>query len=256
MSDQINHKKNKLFPQRKIFRLKEVDSTNMYASQLPYDTPEGSIVITEFQKKGRGQGLNKWESAPGENIMLSIILHPNFIKANQQFYISKTIALAVADFVALYTDRVTIKWPNDIYIENKKIAGILIEHAIENDNIKQTIAGIGININQQNFPSGLLNPISLRNATGEKYEINDLINIFISLADNRYLMLKEGDLETIDENYRGSLFRFNVKSKFSADGKIFMGTITGIDSMGELEITDEQGKINKFLNKEVEFILE
>lgn len=256
MADQINHKKTKVFPQRKIFRLKEVDSTNLYASKLPDDTPEGSVVIAEFQKNGRGQGSNKWESTPGENIMLSIILHPQFLKANQQFYLSKAIALAVADFIALYTDQVAIKWPNDIYIKNNKIAGILIEHAIEGNHIKQTIAGIGININQQVFSSGLPNPISLSRVTGEIYPVRDLTDILLSLIDNRYSLLKEADFETIDENYMGSLFRFNVKSKFSAQDKIFMGTITGVEPTGELKIMDEQGKINKFLHKEVECILE
>lgn len=244
----------KVFPRRKVFRLKEVDSTNLYASKLPESTPEGSVVVAEYQSKGRGQGSNKWESMPGENLMCSIILKPTFLKANMQFYLSKAIALAVADFISLYTDSVSIKWPNDIYVKNKKIAGILIEHSIESDYIKQTTAGIGININQQQFSKGIPNPISLNMATGERYEIDELLDILISLIENRYLMLKEMDYTTLDENYLTSLFKYKVKSEYSANGMIFNGTITGVEPTGELKILDESGQTQLFLNKEVEFI--
>ncbi len=245
----------KVFPHRKIFRLQEVDSTNIYASKLPETTPEGSVVVTLFQSKGRGQGSNKWESLPGENLMFSIILYPSFLKANMQFYLSKAIALAVADFISLYTDKVSIKWPNDIYVTDKKIAGILIEHAIERDYIKQTIAGIGININQRKFSASIPNPISLSKATNEEYELDELLEILISLIENRYKMLKESDLATLDENYQQCMFRFNKKSEFSANGMIFNGTITGVEPTGELKILDEAGQTHYFLNKEVEFIL-
>ncbi len=245
----------KVFSRRKVFRLKEVDSTNLYASKLPENTPEGSVVVAEYQTKGRGQGSNKWESTPGENLMCSIILKPTFLKANMQFYLSKAIALAVADFISLYADSVSIKWPNDIYVKNKKIAGILIEHSIESDYIKQTIAGIGININQQQFSKGIPNPISLNMATGELYEIIELLDILISLIENRYVMLKELDFATLDENYLTSLFKYKVKSEYSANGMIFNGTITGVEPTGDLKILDESGQTHLFLNKEVEFIL-
>lgn len=245
----------KVFPHRKIFRLKEVDSTNAYASKLPEKTPEGSVVVAEYQSNGRGQGSNKWESMPGENLMCSIVLYPTFLKANMQFYLSKAIALAVSDLVSLYTATVSIKWPNDIYVGNKKIAGILIEHAIESDYIKQTIAGIGININQQKFSASIPNPGSLNLATGEYFEINEMLDILISLIENRYVMLKEKDFTTLDDNYLTSLFKYKVKSEFSANGMIFNGTITGVEPTGELKILDESGETHLFLNKEVEFIL-
>lgn len=251
----LNDKMSKVFPRRKIIRLKEVDSTNIYASKLPENTPEGSVVIAEYQSKGRGQGSNKWESTPGENLMCSIVLYPTFLKANMQFYLSKAIALAVADFVSLYTDKVSIKWPNDIYVKDRKIAGILIEHAIERDYIKQTIAGIGININQHQFSQAIPNPISLNMATEERYEIDELLDILISLIENRYVMLKENDFATLDENYLSTLFRYKVKSEYSANGMIFNGTITGVEPTGELKILDEAGQTHNFLNKEVEFIL-
>jgi len=245
---------NKLFKNKEIVKLKKVDSTNTYLAGLSTQLPEGSIVWALEQTKGRGQGDNKWESEPDKNLMFSIVLYPGFLKANQQFYISKIIALAVSDLISLYTDRVSIKWPNDVYVGEKKITGILIENAIEGEYIKQTIAGIGINVNQKKFIQAP-NATSLNLLTGEDFDIEEVLIMVTDLVEYRYALLKNRELKTVDENYNQLLYRLNRLATYSSNGKIFEGTIQRVESTGELVIKDNTGTSHKFLHKEVEFVL-
>jgi BirA family transcriptional regulator, biotin operon repressor / biotin---[acetyl-CoA-carboxylase] ligase len=245
----------KLFKDGKIIKLHSVDSTNNYLANLTRPLPEGSVIMADIQTNGRGLGKNKWESEPGENLTFSILLTPFFLEASQQFYISKMIALALSDFISLYTDRVSIKWPNDIYAGDKKITGILIENSIEGITLKQSIIGIGININQEKFHGSAPNPVSLTQLTHEKYLLDELLKILMDLIEHRYALLKENDLKTIDENYMQVLYRLNRKFLYSSDGKTFEGTITGVDTSGELIITDTNGNVRKFWHKEVEFVI-
>ena len=244
-----------LFKNRQIIRLDDVDSTNTYLSNYKEQLPQGSIVIANYQHVGRGQGTNKWESEKGKNLTFSYVLYPNTIKAVSQFYISKIIALSVADFLSLYVNKISIKWPNDIYYENKKIAGILIEHSITQDFIKQTIAGIGININQKEFTSAAINPVSLSQITGETYNLDAELDVLVDILEYRYSMLLENELETIDENYTDALYLSGQKAEFSSNGQPFTGTIAGVEPTGELIIIEETGVKRKFLHKEVEFKL-
>jgi BirA family transcriptional regulator, biotin operon repressor / biotin---[acetyl-CoA-carboxylase] ligase len=244
-----------LFKNRQIIKLVKVDSTNTYLSEIQKSLPEGSVVWAQDQTKGRGQNQNKWASEPGKNLTFSIILYPQFLPVYQQFYMSKVLALAVSDFISLHTDNVSIKWPNDIYVHNSKICGILIENVIEKVNIKQTIAGIGINLNQTKFPSNLPNPTSLAQITGQPFNVEDTLSEILELIDYRYLLLKNKDFSTIDKNFNDCLFRFHKLSTFMEDGKTFEGTITGVEATGELIIKDTSGKIRKFMHKEVEFVL-
>jgi BirA family biotin operon repressor/biotin-[acetyl-CoA-carboxylase] ligase len=245
----------RIFKNSKIFKLKEVESTNFYANKLPDGTPEGSVVWADFQKNGRGQGANSWESDKDQNLTFSVVLYPIFLKATRQFYLSKIVSLAVADFISLYVPSVTIKWPNDIYVGNKKIAGILIENSIEQDFIKDSIVGIGININQDVFLSDAPNPVSLKQLTGETCDLDEMLDIFMNILEYRYGMLRSADYNTVDENYSDRIFRKEVASEYIADNKKFTGTIERVEETGELVITDASGHIRKFLHKEVEFVL-
>lgn len=244
-----------LFSKSIVIELNEINSTNTYISELKNPLPEGSIVIAKSQTQGRGQGNNSWESNPGENLTFSIVLTPKDIHASLQFYISKIVSLAVADFILLHTDRVSIKWPNDIYVADKKIAGILIENSIEGIYIKQSIAGIGININQAKFCSNAPNPVSLAQLTKKQYPLKSLLTILQNLIETRYAQLTDRNFSGIDADYLQKLYRLNQKSSFSADGKIFEGTIIRVEPTGELVIADTGKKIHKFWHKEVEFIL-
>jgi BirA family biotin operon repressor/biotin-[acetyl-CoA-carboxylase] ligase len=244
----------KVFKNRRIFELNVVDSTNSYASELPPGMPEGSIVWALNQIKGRGQGDSRWESEPGKNLTFSIILYPTFLKAVDQFYISKVISLAIVDLLTLFTDRVSIKWPNDIYAGDKKIAGILIENSVEFDNIKQSIAGIGINLNQKIFASDAPNPLSLAQITGKEYGLKEMLEKLCALIENRYILIKDNGFQTIDDDYVSVLYRFNEPAIYLADGKAFKGRIIGVEPSGIIVVRDNDGIIRKFLHKEVEYV--
>jgi BirA family biotin operon repressor/biotin-[acetyl-CoA-carboxylase] ligase len=245
----------KLFKDRQILKIEKVNSTNSYISELPAGIPEGSVIWALDQTEGRGQGNNKWESEPGKNLTFSIILYPKFLLAGDQFYLSKVISLAVVDFIALFTDNVSIKWPNDIYVGDKKIAGILIENSIEGERIIQSIAGIGVNINQKKFSDYALNPLSLNQLTGNEYDLEEMFNIILDLITYRYFLLKENAFEIINENYHDALFRLNKMANYFASGKYFKGMIIDVESNGTLVISDENKKVYKFLHKEVEYVL-
>jgi BirA family biotin operon repressor/biotin-[acetyl-CoA-carboxylase] ligase len=245
----------KLFKSKQIFKLKEVDSTNNYALQLPSGTPEGSIVWALDQTEGRGQGSNKWESQSGQNLTLSIILHPTSLQIENQFFISKIISLAVADFIALFTANVSIKWPNDIFVNDKKIAGILIENIIEGNIIKQSVAGIGININQKEFTTYAPNPLSLSQLTNSQYDLKEMLDILWDLLEYRYKLLIDGDFQTINENYSNSLYRLNQIADYVADGTTFKGAIVGVEPDGTLIIKDEHKKNRNFMHKQVDYVL-
>ena len=147
----------------RILRVAETASTNSLLRELVIkeSLAEGSVVVADFQTAGRGQIGNTWESEAGKNLMFSLVLYPTCIPANRQFLISQIAALSVKETLDSYTDHVTVKWPNDIYWKEKKICGMLIENDLMGRNINQSIAGIGININQEIFHSSAPNPVSL-----------------------------------------------------------------------------------------------
>ena len=189
--------------QPRIIRLEETTSTNNYLRGLvgKESLPEGSIVVTEYQTAGRGQVGNTWESEPGKNLMFSIILYPDFLPANRQFLISQIAALSVKETLDAYVDGITVKWPNDIYWRDKKICGMLIENDLTGHSLYCSVIGIGININQREFLSDALNPVSLVQITGREYDREEILNSFLKRLYDRYLGLLQEKEEEIRSAY-------------------------------------------------------
>ena len=237
--------------------LNEVDSTNNYANQrvLTKAADEGTVVLAQFQKAGKGQKGNTWESEPGKNLLASFILRPVFLKAADQFYISKIISLSIAELLQSKTKDITIKWPNDIYAGNRKIAGILIENSVLVPNIETAIAGIGLNLNQEIFVSDAPNPVSLKQLTGKDYEIQQFADDLFLAIEKWYRKLQSGKLSEIDTVYHESLFRMKEWANYSADGKTFEARITGTGQFGQLQLEHPDGKITEHFFKEVEFVI-
>ena len=158
------------------FNLHETESTNSFLHEqlMSEKLPEGSVVTADYQTKGRGQRGSSWQSEAGENLLMSIVVYPDFLKASEAFVLSKCIALATCDLLADYSNQVRIKWPNDILIEGKKVAGILIENILRGADIYATIAGIGINFNQQVFEVGLNSATSVFINSGVKADKSTL----------------------------------------------------------------------------------
>jgi BirA family biotin operon repressor/biotin-[acetyl-CoA-carboxylase] ligase len=232
-----------------------LSSTNSYTAELLKNNPpqEGTIVHTNFQTRGRGQSGNSWESENGMNLIFSLILHPFMIKPADQFILSKIISLGICDFLRQHTTSISIKWPNDIYVKNDKIAGILIETSIIGDEIENIIAGIGLNINQKIFISDAPNPVSLGMITGNEYNTGDCLLNLASVLDKRYKQLLKGQMEEIDTEYLGNLYRFGEWHNYRDASGLFEGRITSVNINGRLKIEDRRKRLREYNFKEVDF---
>ena len=148
----------------KTLYLEETDSTNDFLRQYtPGEDEDMTVVWTDFQRKGRGQGSNQWESEAGKNLTFSVLIHPDKVRAQDQYIISMAVAETMHRFLSGMVDAaIQIKWPNDIYVGDSKIGGILIENHLSGEHIKDCIIGIGLNVNQTVFVSDAPNPISMR----------------------------------------------------------------------------------------------
>ncbi|NOR75354.1 MAG: biotin--[acetyl-CoA-carboxylase] ligase [Draconibacterium sp.] len=242
---------------KKIIVLNEVDSTNNYANQLVLSkaADEGTVIMTQFQKKGKGQLGNSWESESGKNILATLILYPRFLNAGKQFLISKIVSLSLVEFLKNETDDVSIKWPNDIYVGNKKIAGILIENSIKGNTLFSSLLGIGLNLNQIKFLSDAPNPISLKQLTGKEYVVETVVSEISESILKWYKRIKTGGFSKIDSEYFYHLFRNGEWTKYSKDGNVFEARIIGIGKFGQLQLEVKDGSINEFMFKEIEFVL-
>ncbi len=237
--------------------LSEVDSTNNYANRLILSdkAEEGAVVLAHYQKTGRGLGQNFWESERDKNLLASIILFPDFLPAGKQFYISKITSLAIVDLLTDKTDQVSVKWPNDIYFQDKKLAGILIENAVQGNYLVSSILGIGININQTVFYSDAPNPVSLKQITGLSYEVLELAEMLAMNILDWYEKLKNGQLQEIDEQYFANMYRKNQWAMFKRGNQQFEARIVGTGEFGQLVLENREGDLTSYMFKEIEFVL-
>ncbi|NCP46212.1 MAG: biotin--[acetyl-CoA-carboxylase] ligase, partial [Flavobacteriales bacterium] len=191
------------------------------------------------QLHGRGQMGSSWESNPCQNLTFSVIIPPKILVV-EQFQISKIVALALISFLnQLGIKNTSIKWPNDIYIKEKKIAGILIENILKNNKIEHTIIGIGLNVNQVDFTTK--NATSLQLITSQAYDVNILLANFIEILERNYFLLKSNQHAVINEAYLKNLLGFQKERKFSTSTEQFKAIIIGVSSMGKLQLQkDEQ----------------
>lgn len=242
---------------KNIIILNEADSTNNYANNLivSKQAVEGTVVLAYCQKKGKGQRGNSWESEAGKNVLMSIILFPDFMAAETQFMISKIVSLALFDFLQKEINGISIKWPNDLYVDNRKIAGILIENSVKGHNLYSSVLGIGLNVNQEQFISNAPNPVSLKKITGKDYNIEILADKISSLVFEYYFMLKEGKTDWINSQYFDKLFRKNKWAKFRKEGLEFDARITGIGEFGQLKLENRDSMVSEYMFKEIEYVI-
>lgn len=232
-------------------------STNKHALFLlsKNKPPEGTVISTFCQTDGRGQIGSTWESQPGKNITLSVIFYPEFLLAKHQFRLNQAISLATLDFVKTYLpEEVRIKWPNDIYVRQLKIAGILIQNSLANHYIRSSVVGIGININQTVFLTSPPNPTSFALETGREFDLEELVLSLCQFIESRYLQLKSGKIVPLHRDYLQDLYLFEVPSLFQrASGEVFQGTIKGIDESGKILLL-VGGEEETFGLKEIKFL--
>ncbi len=250
-----------LFIGQNAIYVKSLASTNSYASELlrQISVSEGSLIYTFEQEKGRGQRGNGWESEPNKNVTLSLVLHPQFLHPAEQFLLTKITSLAVADLMAEILDatttnyRIHIKWPNDIYINDKKIAGILIENYLRESAIQTAIVGVGINVNQAIFHTAP-NAVSLFSLSNKTVDLMYCIERFCDYFEARYLQLKAKKLQKLNEDYLQYLYRLNEWNTYNtATNQSFEGNIIGVSAIGKLQVEVISGEIKEFDLKEIVF---
>lgn len=241
-----------------IIHLEETTSTNTHLQQwiMKEDVPEGSVVTAKVQTQGRGQAGNKWNAEQGKNLTFSMVLYPEFVPVNEQFIISQIVALAVKETLSLYIPDVTIKWPNDIYYRDKKMTGILIENNLTEKTFSSSIIGIGINVNQQEFPENLPNPVSLIQIIGKEVSTNEVLEEFLSRILCYYSQIRE-DKESVRIHYFHSLYRHEGLFAFydHLRKEEIKASILSVEKNGILNLKMDNGEIRSYWFKEVQYLL-
>ena len=240
-------------------KVNQTASTNTYLSRLAATLPGGTVIYTPSQTAGRGQKGNSWESEDGKNLTFSLLLKLPPVKARDQFYLSEAAALAVVEaLTATAGNGFTVKWPNDVYWQDKKVCGMLIENSLNGSDIAHSIIGIGINVNQERFLSDAPNPVSLINITGREHDLEALLRQVCTRIEELVESLSD-DSARIDlhHRYMAALYR-NDGQEYpfeDASGHRFRACIAGISPDGTFTLRHEDGTLHDYLFKEVKHII-
>jgi len=246
-----------LFVGQNLVTIKELDSTNNFLKNLLSNSkplPEGTVIMAESQYAGRGQQQNKWHSEPGKNLTFSILLTPSFLPVINQFDLTRVVSLGVFDALEPYLgDKLKIKWPNDIYYEDHKLGGILIETHIQGDRIKDAVIGIGLNINQESFLPGAANAISLKQILHKDYDLRTILSEICGHIEAYYLNLKAGKFLFVRNMYLTRLYWLNQVKHFRSNNQVFEGIVRNVKDEGLLVV--ENNNIQQEFNlKQIEFL--
>ena len=246
-----------LFVGQKIVYLPSCQSTNDVAAEFidREDVPEGTIVVTDHQTRGRGQRGNQWEAQPGQNLTISVVLHPVFLTATDQFWLNMAVSLAIQDTLAplLSTTALTIKWPNDVYVDDRKLGGVLIENTLQGYTLGHSIIGIGLNVNQIAFGIPTATSLLLESSKPDEYSLPGLLTGLAEQLEKRYLQLRAGHRDVLRTTYLEHLYQYRQPYVYSADNQIFTGNIVDLDPTGRLGILTG-GVVRYFAFKEVVFL--
>ncbi|NHE58154.1 biotin--[acetyl-CoA-carboxylase] ligase [Cyclobacterium plantarum] len=245
---------NTIFLGKDLVNLTECHSTNSFAASMikSGQFSEGTVIVAEVQTKGRGQRNNSWHAAPGLNLTFSIIFKPNYLHVDQQFDLNMAMAFGVLEVLQNIHPKIQIKWPNDFLdVNGNKLGGMLIENTISGNLFDTSIVGIGINVNQMEFP--VENAISLAGITGKTFDLEWLLEQLLVSIEKQYLLLKNGSHQSIKDSYMDHLFRMGVWASYD-DGEPFIGKILGVGPYGHLSIMKQNGKIQSYDFKQIKFI--
>jgi len=245
-----------LFIGQNLVKLSSVASTNNYLKELVSNSgplAEGTVIMADHQFAGKGQLQNVWESEAGKNLTISILLKPTFLGIEQQFELNKAVSLALLDVLTpLLGDTVSIKWPNDILVADKKIAGILIENSVQGSRWKQAVVGIGLNVNQTQFSPNLTRATSIKNILHRDCDLNSVLADLCVALEKRYLQVRAQKFEHLHRDYLQHLFKFGEQSKFRVGDAVIEAEISGVSPSGLLELHTSTGT-QTFGFKEIAF---
>ena len=236
-----------------IYRIAETTSTNDDAKRPEYR--HGDIVWAERQTAGRGQRGHSWTSPEGENLTFTLVLEPVFLPVGEQFLLSEAVTLALTDTFAAFGIDARIKWTNDIYVGDKKLVGILIEHSYSGPTLARTIAGIGINVNQRAFDPALPNPVSMAVASGRTFDRREVLESFHACCMGRYGQLVRGEKAALQEEYRKRMYRLGETHPYRRPGTLVEAVLEGVRPSGELILRHADGTRHAYLFREIEFVI-
>lgn len=238
----------------------QVDSTNLEAMRLIREVAVTipAVIVAGEQLSGRGHGNSSWESEAKKNLCLSLIIKPEFIKASEQFLLTKITSLAVMKLVSKYipAESIRIKWPNDLYAGDKKMAGMLIQNVVKGHLLDHCIIGVGLNVNQQTFVSDAPNPVSIIHYHAEELNLESLLDEFLHIFSYYYDAAHSKMMQQrLHDAYLKALYRYNEWSDFEKEGSVFRGLITDVDPFGQLLVQLKDGSQRKYGFKEITFVL-
>ncbi|MBP5643616.1 MAG: biotin--[acetyl-CoA-carboxylase] ligase [Bacteroidales bacterium] len=230
----------------KILHFDEINSTNvwLYDKMAGQNDIADTVVVADHQTAGRGMDKNRWESEKGKNLLFSIALNVNYLEAENQFKISQAVSVAIVETLSQYIDnqKLFIKWPNDIYFGDKKLAGMLIQNTIEGRMMGVSIIGIGLNVNQLQFSKDIPNPISLKIITGKEYDLKKLLNLLIvNIKDAVENLRYEEKCEETNRKYISKSYRYQKWADYFYLNEVKLLIITGFDKYGRLLLHDKEG---------------
>ncbi|MCS7037399.1 MAG: biotin--[acetyl-CoA-carboxylase] ligase [Saprospiraceae bacterium] len=238
--------KNTLFVGKVRYAFDTLSSTNDYLAELLTKSkpPEGALVSADNQTAGRGQYGSRWYSAPGENLLISLVFYPTWLEAGDQWLLSEAMAVAVRDAVAEATQLpARIKWPNDVYLGERKTAGLLLQCALSGAHVQHAVVGIGLNVNQTRFPPEAPNATSLALACGRAFDRPTVLELLLWAVEQRYLQLRQGQQARIRQDYRTHLLGLGQRRRFARpDGSTFEGTPEDVLPDGRLAVRTDQGR--------------
>ena len=243
-----------------IKRLDVVDSTSRYvrdeADNLWVDGKDFVAVTATHQTAGRGQRGNAWQSQSGKNLLLSILLRPGCaLEVSGQFLLSQAVALSIHSAMECYGVETRLKWPNDVYADNRKLGGILVELDYSGAFVEQAIVGIGLNVNQAEFPPMDRVPVSMKMLLGRDIPVEDVLHDVLCLFNRYYNELRWGSKETISAEYRELLLGLGEQREFIDSAGSFTATIEGVEPNGRLLLRRSDGSLSRYCFKEVEQLL-
>ena len=237
-----------------IYHINNTTSTNDEARGERYEHMD--VIWSEHQTEGRGQRGHSWHSTEGENLTFSVVLHPTFLPIVEQFLLSEVVALALVDAMAEYGIECRIKWTNDIYARDSKLVGVLIEHSLAGDTLARTIVGIGLNVNQTEFPSDLPNPTSMALQRSAKFDHEEVLRCFMHKLEEWYDVLSSGNKQLVESTYVSRMYHLLEEHPYMLpSGEVVRAQIRGVRPSGELILEHHDGIVREYAFKEIEFVL-
>lgn len=240
----------------KVIKLNAIDSTNSFLKEMAHSSSleNYTVLVTKEQTKGRGQMGSRWLSEADKNLLCSVFIRFESFPATNQVLVNYAVSIAIVNVLNTYKiPKVVIKWPNDILSSNKKICGILVENVIQKNEIKSSVIGIGLNVNQINFPVNF-NATSILKETNTEVNLDEFLIQLITELKTQTSYITNASTNVLKKNYLKYLYKKNIPTMFkNSKGVLFMGKIIGVSSFGKLQIELENDSIEEFGIKEVSF---